>query len=109
METEKIAKNIVSKLIKKDSADVTVEKNASDKDLFGNTAEPETGSKQPSDKDLFGYSNSEDRENANLPPEVENSDTSNDSSDTEKLNQGYSAKGDSADKDYSGSGDGPKI
>mgnify|MGYP001334574731 CR=1 FL=1 len=106
------AKDIVGKLLGK-KADITKEVPAmgSGKDLFGNEITPEPAS-EVSDKDLFGQTkevDAADREAADLPPEVKNSDENSDTSDTEKLDQGYSTSSDKTDDVYTGSGDGPKL
>ena len=111
MNDRDLAKKIVGKLLNK-SADIVKEVPVdSGMDLFHNPAEPEEASAELSNKDLFGAPNTDaaDREAADLPPEVTNSNDSGDTSDTDDVDQGYSNSGNKADDVYTGSGDGPKI
>ena len=114
MDKKDLAKRIADKLTKCSSPASTNKEAAMDKeltDLFGNPSLPEPVSDTPetTDKDLFGFDAS-DRENAVLPPAVENSDTTDgDEPDlSEDLAQGDAANN-NADTHYAGSGDGPKL
>ena len=108
----KIAKKIVKDLTNKVAEHVKEIPAGTSVDLFHNPIDSEPESSQISDKDLFGSvkaRDSEDRDNAVLPPEVENSDKSDDTSDTEDITQGYESSGEKPDDAYTGSGDGPAI
>jgi hypothetical protein len=115
MNTNNLAKKIASKLVTFQQTTIVaptpIEKEATmDKtlDLFGAGTSDSPESSSESEKDLFG-NDVTDRENANLPPKVENTDkTDSNSPDLKDLDQGDAATRNSDDR-YTGSGDGPEL